>query len=35
MKTCPVCGAQMPDSQNICPACGADYVDKHKLIIDI
>ena len=27
MKTCPVCGAQMPDSQNLCPACGADYVE--------
>ena len=28
MKTCPVCGAQMPDSQNLCPACGADYVEE-------
>ena len=27
MKTCPVCGAQMPDSQNLSPACGADYVE--------
>ena len=27
MKTCPVCGAQMPDSQNPCPACGADYIE--------
>lgn len=27
MKTCPVCGARMSDSQNLCPACGADYVE--------
>lgn len=27
MKTCPVCGVRMSDSQNLCPACGADYVE--------
>lgn len=27
MKTCPVCGARMSDSQNLCPACGTDYVE--------
>lgn len=25
MKTCPVCGVQMPDQATACGACGADY----------
>ncbi|MCQ5084002.1 hypothetical protein NE651_14035 [Alistipes onderdonkii] len=27
MKTCPVCGNRMEDSQHLCPDCGADYVE--------
>ncbi|WP_288210586.1 hypothetical protein [Alistipes sp. CAG:29] len=27
MKTCPVCGNRMEDSQHLCPDCGANYVE--------
>lgn len=26
MKSCPKCGANLSDNQNICPQCGGDYV---------
>ena len=27
MKTCPECGTQLSDKQEICPACGANYLE--------
>lgn len=27
MKTCPECGAQLSDKQEVCPSCGTDYLE--------